>query len=204
MADHNIKVSGIEQVAEILKTFVDKVIAPPAEEIGQILAENIRLYRLKNEVRIIQRAETYLKEKNIKTKKVSIKTLAPLLIESSLEDDENLQDKWAALLANTVSEGKDFDAPVFSKILSEMTGADAEVFEIIFNHFSSGTPYESISVNTRINANKILSSIKDYKLILDNLVRLRLIREDNPFGSDIVNVALTELGRKFMIACTFS
>jgi hypothetical protein len=45
--------------------------------------------------------------------------------------------------------------------------------------------------------------IKDLDLIIDNLIRLRLIKEDNPFSLDTENVSLTNLGFRFMSACTF-
>jgi hypothetical protein len=203
-----VKISGLEQASEIVKSFVEKVLAPPAEEIGQIFAESIRYYRAIKEIKIINKVEAYFKEKNIKTKKISLKLLAPLLEQSSLEEDESLQDKWAALFANTVSEGKDLDTPVYINILSQLTRADAEVFEIIFKNVTStsGTDSKSVTLklNTSVKIDDILPGRADAEFIVDNLIRLRLVKEDNPFNSQIANVALTELGFRFMFACKFA
>jgi hypothetical protein len=131
MAELTIKVPGLDQLAEIAKDFVQKAISPALEEVGGLFADQVRLYRFTRQVDIVLKAEAYLKKKNIKTKKVSLKVLAPLLEDCSLEEDEKLQERWAALLANTVSEGSTLDSTLYSHILSQLTRADAEVFELL-------------------------------------------------------------------------
>jgi hypothetical protein len=61
----------------------------------------------------------------------------------------------------------------------------------------------TVKQHTSINIDLLKKDIKDLDVLLDNLVRLRLIKEDNPFGVDIQNVVVTSLGFRFMIACTF-
>jgi hypothetical protein len=52
--------------------------------------------------------------------------MAPLLEQCSLEEDEGLQEKWAALLAHTVSEGSELNSTLYSHILGQMTKSDAD------------------------------------------------------------------------------
>ena len=108
-----VKVPALDSLAEAAKEFIQKVITPPLEEVGLILSDSIKLWRFKNQVNIVTKAEAYLKEKGIKTKKISLKILAPLLEGAAMEEEESLQDKWAALLANTVSENSQINTNLF-------------------------------------------------------------------------------------------
>ena len=89
-----LKIQPLETLAQAAKEFLQKVVTPPLEELGLLFADSVKLWRFKNQVSILSKAENYLKEKEIKTRKVSLKIMVPLLEECSLEEDENLQDKW--------------------------------------------------------------------------------------------------------------
>jgi hypothetical protein len=207
MTDVNIKVPGLDQLAEIAKDFLQKTILPPLEEVGLLLSDKVRFYRFKNQVEIVTKAEAYLKEKNIKTKQVSLKILAPLLEQCSLEEEDSLKEKWAALLANTVSEGSELNSTLYSHILGQMTKSDADLFQLLYRNSTTTTTGFKVSITVKehrtIVITELRKDIKDLDLIIDNLIRLRLIKEDNPFSLDTANVALTNLGFRFMSACTF-
>ncbi|MEJ7737428.1 MAG: hypothetical protein WKF97_08380 [Chitinophagaceae bacterium] len=107
--------------------FLQKVIGPALEDIGGILADRAKIWRFKNQVDVLNICDDYLKSKNITTRKVNLKVLAPLIEGCSMEDDKTLQQKWAALIANTVKEGSDLDTTLYSHILSQMTKGDADI-----------------------------------------------------------------------------
>jgi hypothetical protein len=207
MPNVNVKISGIEQLAEVAKEFLQKLIFPPLEEVGFLLADKVKLYRFKNQVEIVSKAEAYLKKHNINTKKVSLKVMAPLLEQCSLEEDEGLQEKWAALLAHTVSEGSELNSTLYSHILGQMTKSDADLFQLLYNNSTTTTTGFKVSMTIKEHRTIVISGlrkdVKDLDLIIDNLIRLRLIKEDNPFSTDTENVSLTNLGFRFMSACTF-
>lgn len=71
---------AIDKVAE----FIDKIIAPPFKQVGGILEDQVKFWRLKTQVRIVQKAETYFIKKGIEPEKVPLKILAPLLDYGSL------------------------------------------------------------------------------------------------------------------------
>jgi len=50
---------GFDLLAEAAKDFVQKVITPPLEEVGGILADKLKSYRFKNQVEILTKAEKY-------------------------------------------------------------------------------------------------------------------------------------------------
>jgi hypothetical protein len=60
-----------------------------------------------------------------------LKTLLPILESASLEDDEDLHDRWANLLANAAA----FDGrvhPSFTQILQGLTGSEAKFLDAIY------------------------------------------------------------------------
>jgi hypothetical protein len=200
-----LKIQPLDTALEVAKHFVQTVITPPLEQVGGLLADKVKSWRLNNQINIVIKAENLLKERGVKTKKVSLKVMAPLLEECSLEDDENLQQKWAALLANTVAENSAIKTNIFTNTLREMTTEDAEIFQVIFEHCTISTPTASgieITHRGRAISPDAFKNYTEIDLIFDNLKRLRLIREIATHGSDRVPVIVSELGLKFMTACS--
>src|SRR5690606_19637241 len=76
------------------KGLLSSLFGPSIDEFGGILSDNIKLRRLKNQVKIFKKAEEYLRKNNIDPKSVNLKVLAPLIEYSSLEENEILQNKW--------------------------------------------------------------------------------------------------------------
>jgi hypothetical protein len=128
-----IDLEPLKPLAEAAKDFLQKVITPTLEEVGLLMSDQVKLWRFKNQVNIVIKAERFLKEKGVKTKKVSLKVLAPLLEGASMEEDETLQEKWAALLANTVTEGTDLETTLFAHILSQMSSLDCKILSDIYS-----------------------------------------------------------------------
>jgi len=203
-----VKIPTVDTLADAAKEFLDKVITPPLEELGLFLSDNVKYWRFKRQVAILNKAEEYLKSRNIKTRKVSLKVLTPLIEHSSLEEDESLQEKWAALLVHTVCEGSELDTTLYSHILSQLTKSDAEVFEFIFGFCTTTHQGQGISVIVKeyktIPISVIRGFHKDCDLIIDNLVRLRLIKELQTYSMDAEVVTISNLGFRFRNACRIS
>ena len=64
----NIKSSTIEKGLELAKDFVGKLIGPTIEELGLLIADNVKYFRFKNQVRILNKARKYVESRNIKTR----------------------------------------------------------------------------------------------------------------------------------------
>jgi hypothetical protein len=203
----NINIKSLDIVAETAKDFIQKVITPPLEEVGLIFADRVKLWRLKNQVSIVTKAQKLLDEKNIKTKKVSIKVLAPLLEDCSLEENETLQEKWSKLLANTVSEKGRINSTLYSSILGQLSILDATVFDMIFktctNESSNGDKTLVVYIHyTAVHKDSFKSNDNsgDNEESIDNLIRLRLVKE---VGPDNEMLTLSDLGFRFMMQCNY-
>lgn len=197
-----IEIPAIDNITSAAKEFLQKVINPPLEEVGLLFADSVKLWRFQNQVKILTKAEKILKKKGVKMRKVSLKVMTPLLEECSVEEDISMQDKWATLIANTVSEGSQLDTTLYSHILSQLTRGEAELFEVIYEH--STTTHKSEGLSTVIKGYNVLhvknlrTTIKDFDLKLDNLLRLRLVKDLHSRSVDSEVVTLTDLGFRFM------
>jgi Abortive infection alpha len=197
----------IDKIIDAGKEFLQKIISPPLEEVGLLFADKVKFWRLQNQLKVLLKAEDFLKANNIKTKKVSLKLLTPLLEDCSMEEDENLQEKWASLLANTIREDSKIDTTVFSYILSQITTTEAQIFDKIINRVieradnKNGESITTFSYNQidhralKINKNDIFNE-------LDNLIRLRLLKEIDPGRTGLL-YQVTMLGLSFYRSCQF-
>jgi hypothetical protein len=117
----NIKSSTIEKGLDLAKEFLSKLISPTIDEVGLLISDNIKYLRFKNQVRILLKAKKYVENKNISIKEIPIKILVPLLENASLEDNEQLQDKWANMIVNMVDSESNVQNQVFPYILSQLS-----------------------------------------------------------------------------------
>ena len=116
-----------------LKGFLSKILGPASDELGMLLADRVRLWRFKQSFRIVGKAQALLSQRGIEPAKVSLKTLVPILEFGSLEEDESMQDRWAALLANAADPTPETSVPpAFPDILRQLSPEDAMVLDRIY------------------------------------------------------------------------
>lgn len=204
-----------------VEKFLGNIINPPMKEIGELLVDKVRFWRFKNQINILNKAKEYLEQNKINPKKISLKVLIPLLETGSLEEDEFMQNKWAALLANAVN--PDFEEeikPSFVEILKELTPTEVKLLDKMFEELNKKLPeakYEELFSIDRICKYLGLSREK-YYVMSDNLIRLNLCQSipirgmtfgEVPLKNQLAmirtkNVSyLTTLGYSFVNACKF-
>ncbi|WP_237276202.1 Abi-alpha family protein [Tenacibaculum ovolyticum] len=174
--------NGIGIAAEKALDFLEKVIGGPIIEGTGILTDKIQYIRFKNKVDRTIKAIEFLKLRGVKTpKKIPIKDLTTLLDYSSYEDDEIMQDCWSKLLANTLNPENTFDiSHIFSQVLNQLSISEILVLNFMlinsFQKSSEDRPY----FEKRDLIRKLESEFQTGLLIIDNLLRLRLIEEEPP------------------------
>jgi hypothetical protein len=117
------------------KAFLDTIFGP-AVEVGEFLRDQVRFVRGMVQIKMFKRASAYLDKQGIPPHQVSIKLLFPLLELSSLEDedDDEMIDRWAALLANAAA-GPDRGAavlPSFARMLAELSPEEAVILDTLY------------------------------------------------------------------------
>lgn len=210
--------SGIPAAIKSATEFLNKLFGPASEEVGLLLGERARTFRLRNMLKTLGKTQEMLKNASIEPKSVELRVLIPLLDGASLEDNESLSVKWAALLANaTISRQAANVSQIFSNILSQLSPTDALVLDNMklqsFSFATSTGTSEPISVKSQIMESVSLKD-EEYAFSIDNLRRLGLCIIDPPFfqGGVVKEfdmqqirrdvIVTTELGLQFMRACS--
>lgn len=122
-----------KQILDKTEALLKTLFGPSFDEIGGMISDNVRLRRFKNQIKIFTKAQNILKQNKLDPQKVSLKVLAPLIEYSSYEEDETLQDKWAKLTTNILT---DHEATVFHQnciaILNRLSANDAHLLDKLF------------------------------------------------------------------------
>lgn len=119
--EFNIKSSTIEKGLDLAKEFLGKLIGPTVEELGLLAGDSIKYLRFKNQIRILLKARDYVEKRKLSVKEIPIKILVPLLENSSLEEDDELQDKWANMLTNMVDSELNLQNQIFPYLLGQIS-----------------------------------------------------------------------------------
>src|ERR1700722_1141793 len=94
---------AIGAVADEAKGLLNKFLGPGLEEAGEMIADRVRLFRLKQQIKLFRTAEQLLAHEKLEPKAVNLKVLLPLIDAASLEEDEEMSDRWASLLASAAN-----------------------------------------------------------------------------------------------------
>ena len=187
--------TAIEKTVDLAKSFIEKLLGASFEETGLLIADNIKLIRFKNQIKILTKAQKIVSENNIDIKKISLKQLVPLLEYSSLEDDETLQDKWTNLMVNFIDSNENYTSTIFPFILNQISTNELKILEMFYT-------LPKIDINSK----------GFRKIEFNNLVRLGVIVQSYDdeifiYNEDEVDVVpfyfnITELGKEFFKCCS--
>jgi hypothetical protein len=117
----NMTSSAVEKGLDIAKDFLNKLIMPAVEETGLLFKDQVASWRFRNQIKILNKAKNICDKNNITTKAISLKLLCPYLENASLEEDDEMQEGWAALLSNLVDSEQNIENNIFPYILSQIS-----------------------------------------------------------------------------------
>ena len=114
---------------------VKRMLGPAADELAEMWRDQVRLYRYQRQLKCVQKAERMAEDAGFTPQAVPPKILFPLLEGASFEDDENLHDMWAALLANAASpENAEKIRPNFIAVLKQMAPDEAAILNWFYDN----------------------------------------------------------------------
>lgn len=175
----DLSVPSIDDSISMAKDFIDALVIPALAETGLLIKDYITGWRLKNQVKIINRSKEICEQHGINPKTISLKLLAPLLDNAGLEEEDYLQEKWAYLLANMVDSKQNVDNHVFPYLLSQISKGE---YNFIQNEFdkrnqSINSINEELGENLKQQNSKI-TELKKNKLLIKKSVET-LKTQDN-------------------------
>ena len=114
------------QARRQLLTDVRALYGPASKEVGEMIADSVRLWRWKRAHRILQRAAEFKKTNPHSDSSIPLKFILPFIEEASKEDDEGLSDWWARLLSSSAAATVGFDL-LCVDILKALGRAEADL-----------------------------------------------------------------------------
>ena len=131
------EIVGALKLSDLAKAFL----GPATAEFAERVRDEVRLYRFGRQLACLQKAEKMATEAGFTPKAVPIKLLFPLLEGASVEEDEDLHDMWAALLANAASPIANAPVrPSFIATLKQMAPDEANLLAWIYDKSVEKTP----------------------------------------------------------------
>jgi Abortive infection alpha len=123
-----IALSALEAEA---KSFLEAVITEPAKALGGLLTDQINAIKHRNLINIVVRANRRLAGAGLSPKQVPLKLIHPLLESGSLEEEPDLQDRWANLLSHAANPNEKTVPVVFVSILRELSSREVTFLDAL-------------------------------------------------------------------------
>lgn len=180
-----------------------RLFGPLANEVGQDLADRYRTWRKENLNKTLSRAAEIAEETEGERVLPSMGVLMPTLEKASLEDDGFMRDRWASLLAASLTPEKaDKVHKSFPHILEQISKTEAHLLEMLYDDYKE---HERISVfiihkvsDTFIN-NGYIKSQEDMEVAIDNLIRLGLCKTINNKADPQARNAINQMNRQLQM-----
>lgn len=210
MSDYEMVKAGAEAAMQPFADLIEKMAGQPAEEIGLMLRDHVKAFRLKRQIRLLRKTKQYLDEAGIEPGRVPLKQLCSILDNATLEEDDSLHDMWAALLANNAL-GKNHEV-IFPETLRQLSPADAHLLKNCFQEVMrspidrpGGFFYIKRAIqewNDALNRRSVTTSYPISGLSVENLTRLGLISSNGVVVNGVGDERwLTKIGYALMYAC---
>lgn len=193
--------------------FIAKYISGSLEEAIGIFEDKLKYLRWERQQRLFKRADEFLKRSGISgpSRPVPLKLAIPILQGATLEEDDLLQDRWAALLVNAANAS--FDGEIrrsYMSILEQLTPLDARILDVIYaaplDEKYDGLVTAHLPDRTYLpeaEADESALPSESVVISLSNLSRLGCLRLPGTWGGgeSFRRVHTTIAGRSFMRAC---
>lgn len=203
-----------DSMTKELRQLIYNFLAPGVKEAGYYIADKVKFLRFTNAIKAMEKARKILESHGIYDASIELRNLVPLIEKCSLEETDDLIDKWANLIASAAID-RSF-SPSYISILSSLSPIESLVLDIISRSDRKVAKmgiyqYYGIEIPVLIEKSKCVRA--DLVGILNNLNRLGLVTRvfekdpaliwGNPPIGTLQNelVGLTPLGGRFMIAC---
>jgi hypothetical protein len=128
--------------ATAARAFLSKVLGPATDKVAEILSDEVEGWRKELARRREQRflritcsAAEQLNSAKVEPVRIPDYIALPLLEFATLVDDEGLQEKWAALLANAAMPNPQVTvSEVFPRILASLSPRQARFLDVFFDY----------------------------------------------------------------------
>ena len=125
----------IEKLLEPMGDMLRKIAGPVSGELGESIGVVARHYRYKLAVKMLQKTERMLREAGINPRAVPPRVFLPIIENASVQDDDDLHTRWAALLANAAAASESVH-PSYIEVLRQLTPDDAKLLDRLYDYMA--------------------------------------------------------------------
>lgn len=193
--------------------FIARFVSGPLEQGIGIFEDRLKYMRWERQIRYMQRAQEFLRLAGLSspTRPVPLKLAIPLMQGATLEEDDDLQDRWAALLVSAAN--ANFKGEVrrsYVTILEQLTPLDAQILDVLLalpfeQSQHDGILTAELPAHARVTGDEKEFSLPPDEVVisLSNLARLGCIRPTMTWGGgeSYGRVNPTIAGKAFADAC---
>lgn len=207
--------AGIKGDQDTVNKFFNGILPDFIKDGVGILSDQVKFWRWNNQVIIIKKAQSIIDRSGLSKNKIPLKVLIPIIQNSSLEEDENMQNKWANMLANAATRNVEI-SPNYAAILNELSPVEVSILDKIFIEAEKESDYKrrkAIQFDTKKLQSILSISDEKMDLIIENLFRLNLLQAPAGQGMMLGSLPLalrttqifefTTLGYEFVKACNW-
>ncbi|MGB9927998.1 MAG: Abi-alpha family protein [Methanosarcina sp.] len=205
--------------------FFAKVLNEPLTEAVGIIGDKLNFMRWKRKLRMVDEVNRILDQRGITdTRAIPPKLAIPILEQACLEENDELQDIWCRLIANSLDPKFNLEIRyAFIEIIKNMTALDAKILKYIYettikiNKINQTKPFIAYSVDFFHIKENVRASNVETELSLNNLQRVQCIRDNdvNDLRTQVNSMIkkttppiiqhssfkITPLGTAFILAC---
>lgn len=125
------------ETAKAVREYLGIILKNPLNEFGLLVHDEVRYWRFKNQVRIVERARQFLDGKGIDASKIADSVLpeaiVPLIEAAGDTSDPNLSELFAGLLASAINPATaEMTHRSFASILSQLSPLDAVIVRNLY------------------------------------------------------------------------
>ena len=196
MNEFNVKSTTVEKALDIVKDLSERLFGPSVEEFGLILNDNLKLRRLRNQIRNFKKVEAMVQKDGITVKQLDLKVLFPYLQGVSLEEDNDLQDAWANLIVNYIDPSKNIQVTVYPSVLAQLSTEEVKILRALPRKKQRNDAAEHIEVHASAFLNVYRLGLIDRVFYAQQPVVTAPTGPINP-----THFFLTSFGLDFLQAC---
>jgi hypothetical protein len=185
-----------KQALQPIGDMLRKIVGPLADEMGESLGVVARHYRYKLAVKMYQKTERMLTDAGINPHAVPPRLFLPMIENASMQDEEDLHTRWAALLANAAA-SPDSVHPSFIEVLRQLTPKDAKLLDDLYDSCAGKrdrTVQPWVTQISYAESQRRKAEGENPKESFDNLIRLGLIATEYELDDSKVEVRLPTSG----------
>ncbi len=193
--------------------FISTYIAGPLEQGMGIFEDRLKYVRWERQQRLIQRAQEFLQQSGLDkpTRAVPLNLALPIIQGAALEEDDELQDRWAALLVNAANANFAEIRRSYTSILEQLTVLDARILDVLYALPFEESQHEGVTTLGLPNSARLVAADEqsfplpqqNIVISLSNLARLGCLRAGATWGGgeNFGRVNTTVAGKAFIEAC---